>query len=90
MTFPQALYSGARQAVDIDWTWTPNRKGVDLFDIDLCVCVEFDTNSTFYIDAIYIEGVWLEREDDLFICIRRDLDNSTRFQDYVFEKREAA
>jgi len=74
--------------MNIDWDWTPVRKGHELFNQEMCVCVEFDTNSTFYIDAIIIDGVQLDRDDDLFLCIRRDLDNDDRFQDYVNEKRE--
>lgn len=74
--------------MNIDWDWTPVRKGHELFNQEMCVCVSFDTNSTFYIDGIYIDGVGLDSDDDLFLIIRRDLDNDTRFQDYVNEKRE--
>lgn len=77
-------------SMDIDWDWKPIRKGHDLFEQEMCVCVSFDSNSTFYIDAVYIDGVRLERDDDLFLVIRRDLDNDTRFQDHVWEKRKAA
>lgn len=73
---------------DIDWDWTPNRKGHDLFEQEMCVCVSFDTNDSFFIDAIIIDGICLDRTDDLFTCIRRDLDNDERFQNHVFEKRE--
>lgn len=74
-------------SMDIDWDWTPNRKGHDLFEQEMCVCVTFDTNSTFYIDIIIIDGVSLERNDDLFTAIRRDLDNDQRFQDHVWKEK---
>lgn len=75
-------------SMDIDWDWTPVRKGHDLFNQEMCVCVSFDMDDGIYIDGIYIDGICLDRDDDLFICIRRDLDNDARFQNHVNEKRE--
>ena len=74
--------------MDIDWDWTPVRKGHELFNQEVCACVDFDTNDTFFIEAIYLDGICLDHDDDLFLAIKRDLDNCTRFQNYVNEKRD--
>ncbi len=73
--------------MDIEWTWTPKRKGTDLFDVDMTVFVDFDTNESFFIEDICIAGICLDKKDDLFTAIRRDLDNDDRFNDYVWERK---